>query len=61
MKHLTWLMELFSGALIVPGNAHLQEELVKIEGLAFNGEAKGVCVRIVVAKHSSTPLPDSDF
>lgn len=32
------------GAPKVPGNAHLQGELVKNEGLGLNAEAKGVCL-----------------
>lgn len=44
MDRLTCVMVLHPGAPKVPGNAHLQEELVKNEGLGLNVEAKGVCV-----------------
>lgn len=44
MERLTCVVVLHPAAPKVPGNAHLQEELVKNEGLGLNAEAKGVCV-----------------
>lgn len=50
------------GAPKVPGNAHLQEELVKNEGLGLKVEAKGVLrVPPLASRFSSTSPRTSHF
>lgn len=56
MEHLTCVMVLHPGAPKVPGNAHLQEELVKNQGLGLNIEAKGICV-CRCSHHDSASAP----